>query len=213
MSMSIPPGCWCTRAHIRGQGRDTRHIPDNEVFRTLVIKLIWANLHEACGESCFLHRAIGDEFNPEAVWCWLDVLGHLVSAECPDQRSRRTLAVSNLQEVVNAIIVILDLKRLELESDLKILRHSEALSWNISSQSPAIWFNPIVTKVSKQYRLTSESWYPQTVPDSPDTLLVGLIVLREVWRLQLPCLHVQITSANSLKSEMWRFTRIFIRNV
>ena len=156
-------------------------------FLKTVIKLIWANLHEACGEACFLHRAIGDEFNPEAVGSWLDVLGHLVSAECPDQRCRWALSVSNLQEVVNAIIVILDLKRLELESDLKILRHSEALSWNISSQSLAIWFNPIVTKVSKHISADiwilispDSSWLARYTPcwaDSPRGSLETPVVL------------------------------------
>ena len=102
---------------------------------TSITEETWANLHKTCGESRFLYRAVRDKLDPEAVGGGLDILGHLVSAECPDQRRRRALAVSDLQEVVNAIIVILNLKRLELKSNLEIFRHSEALSWNIRSQS------------------------------------------------------------------------------
>merc|ERR1719234_2228713 len=53
----------------------------------------------------------------------LDVFGHLVAAERPNQFSTRCLSISDFQVVVDTVIMVLYLKGLKLEGNLKVFRH------------------------------------------------------------------------------------------
>merc|ERR1719370_195314 len=79
--------------------------------------------HEAGRESGLLDRAVGDKLDPEAVRRRLDVLRHLVPTEGPNKVSTRCVSISDFQVVVDTIIMVLYLEGLELECNLKVLRH------------------------------------------------------------------------------------------
>merc|ERR1719234_1679963 len=56
----------------------------------------------------------------------LDVFGHLVATERPDEVSTRCLSISDFQVVVDTVIMVLYLKGLELKRNLvclKVFRH------------------------------------------------------------------------------------------
>ena len=79
----------------------------------IVFLKFYTNLHEAGRESSLLDRPIRDKLDPEAVRRGLNILGHLVSTICSDERSSRVVAISDLKKVVNTVVMILNLKRLE----------------------------------------------------------------------------------------------------
>ena len=67
-------------------------------------------LHEASRESGLLDRAVRHELDPETVGRGFDVFRHLVAAVGPEQRRVGAVPVSDLEEVVDAIVVILNLE-------------------------------------------------------------------------------------------------------
>ena len=100
------------------------------------IKLYDSNLHKTCGKSSLLDRTIRNKLDPKTVGRGFDVLGHLVSAKCPNERSSNTSAISYLQKVVNTVIMVFNFKRLELEGNLEIIWHPR-----ISSNLNTFHFN------------------------------------------------------------------------
>lgn len=64
---------------------------------------------EVCCESCFINSPVRHEFHPQSVGGGADIFGFIIAAESTDQRADIGQAVSNLQVVVCAVIVPLDL--------------------------------------------------------------------------------------------------------
>ncbi len=72
--------------------------------------LLWRlTLHECGCESCLLDGPVRYELDVELVAGGLDVLGHLVAAVRADQGRVGAAAVANLDVVVHAAVVVLDL--------------------------------------------------------------------------------------------------------
>ena len=67
-------------------------------------------LHETGGESCLLDRPVRHELDPETVGGGFDVFRHLVTAVSPEQRRAGTVPVSDLQEIVDAVVMVLNLE-------------------------------------------------------------------------------------------------------
>lgn len=83
-------------------------------------------VHKDCRKAGLLHGIVRDELDPHLVAARLDVLGDVIAAKDADERARRLLSVAYLEVIVNAIVVILDLERLELERHLVIGRNGDA---------------------------------------------------------------------------------------
>jgi hypothetical protein len=116
-----------------------------------------STVHEDGRKAGLLHRVVRHELDPHLVAGRFDVLRNGVAAVDADQRAVGLVTVANFQIIVDAIIVILDFKRLKLERHLVVYGHGNL----------------------------------------PRALLVGLVIIREVGRLQVSGFHVQISSAQS----------------
>ena len=75
--------------------------------------------HEGRGETGLLDGSVRDELDVELAGGGLDVLRHLVAAVSADEGGLRVGAVPYLDVVVDAVVVVLDLKGLELERHLE----------------------------------------------------------------------------------------------
>ena len=104
-----------TVAGVSSQGIDT--LVFTPVVRAVALVVLF---HEAGGEARLLHGSVRHELDPKAVGGGLDVLRHLVAAECSQQRSVGVFPVPDLQEVVDAVVVVLDLERLKLQRHLEL---------------------------------------------------------------------------------------------
>ena len=67
-------------------------------------------LHKTRRESRLLDASVRDELDPETVGRGLDVFRHLVATVGPEQRRVGAVPVSDLQEVVDAVVVVLNLE-------------------------------------------------------------------------------------------------------
>ena len=67
-------------------------------------------LHKAGREPGLLDRSVRHELYPQTVCRGFDVFRHLVTAVSPEQRRAGTIPVSDLQEIVDAVVMVLNLE-------------------------------------------------------------------------------------------------------
>lgn len=82
-------------------------------------------VHEDGGKAGLLDGIVGNKLDPHLVSSGLDVLWYVVAAIDTNEWASRVMTVPDLQIVVDAVVVVLDLKRLELESHLVIGWHRD----------------------------------------------------------------------------------------
>ena len=87
--------------------------------------LNWYTIHKYGGESCFLNGIIGHEFDPHFITAGFDIIRDGVAAIDADQWTGGFVSIAYFQVVIDTIVMVFDLERLELESHLKIGWHCD----------------------------------------------------------------------------------------
>ena len=88
-------------------------------YEVILITYSLLTFHEGRSKTGLLHGPVRDELDIELAGGGLDVLRHLVAAVSADEGGLRVGAVPYLDVVVDAVVVVLDLKGLELERHLE----------------------------------------------------------------------------------------------
>lgn len=81
--------------------------------------------HKNGRKSGLLDGVVRHEFDPHFVAGRLDVLGNRIAAVDADLGTVGLVTVADLQVVVHAVVVVLDLERLELERHLEVGGHRD----------------------------------------------------------------------------------------
>lgn len=99
---------------------------DALVFTAVIIIQTFIHLlDESGGKASFVHWTIRHKFHVNMITTRPNIVGNFVATILSDQWAVWLEAVSNFQVIINTVVVILNLKRLKFERNLKTFRNRD----------------------------------------------------------------------------------------